>query len=251
MDNVSLGLFSRKGRIIAPSVPELEGDVARFIDINIPICVKSHQSLLGYPISLKSPSSKVQILESKILINTDFPVEARPGSRIERVSQFSVSVPVRLGLLHNLLVEIVKDRQLHPGFLDMDFLSRQAVPIQLRVFNESYLVFTLIDSDSITRIESPFRFNMVMDSPLNHPPRFEVPDQFSLRKGVLFRFTVSAVDPDGDVVAFSSNNPLFSINQDGLIEFTPQYSGKFFISIRAEDSKGAGSEHSAIFEVRE
>lgn len=165
IDGIALGVFAHRGKITAPSRSELEVGLASYIDARLPACLKKYEAEIALSFSYKTSKSQVTITNSQIAINTDFPVEVRSGGTTESVRVFSHMLPVRLGLLRDLAEEIVQDRQSHLGYWDLTFLSELKVPVEMRVYNETYIVFSLLDNESITRIETPYVFNMALDSP--------------------------------------------------------------------------------------
>lgn len=249
MDNVSLGVFAHRARIVAPNIAQLEADLGDYIDLKLPSCVIEGQRGIEYNLTFKQTKSKVQITPTKIAVTTDFPVTATIGGRVETVHEFSTVIDVRIGMLRGIAEAILADRQSHIGYWDVTYLSDLAVPVEMRVLNETYVVFTLLDNESVTRIEKPYLYNVALDSPPNEPPQMMLPEKFTLRVGQRFQFKVSAVDPEGDPIRIFAPNEHFIVGPDGRIDFTPRMVGNFEVQFEAHDDKEAFSIGDTKFEV--
>lgn len=249
MDNLTLAPFSHRAKIVAPSVGQLEIDLGNHIDSKLPRCVIDGQRGIGQNLTFKTTKSTVRITPTQLTVTTDFPVTSTAGGRTETVHEFSSVIPVRIGMLRKIAEDILADRLAHVGYWDVTFLSGLAVPVEMRALNETYVVFTLLDNESYTRIEAPYVYNVVLDSPPNEPPRMALPEKFTLKVGQRFQYKVNAIDDEWDKIYFFAPNQLFRMSSEGEIDFTPMNPGATLVKIEAYDDKEAGSAKTALFEV--
>ncbi len=249
MDDISLGPFAHRSKIVAPGIGQLENDLVRHIDSKLPHCVIDGQRGIGQNLTFKTTRSTVRITPTQVAVTTDFPVTSTAGGRTETVHKFSSVIPVRIGMLRKIAEDILADRVSHIGFWDVTFLSGLAVPVEMRTLNETYVVFSLLDNESYTRIEAPYVYNVALDSPPNEAPRMMLPEKFSLKVGQRFQYKASAIDNDEDQIIFFAPNPLFRMSSEGVIDFVPMNPGVTPVKIEAYDDKGAGSAKTVRFEV--
>lgn len=81
---------------------------------------------------------------------------------------------------------------------------------------------------------------------VNHPPVLTIPPTVSVREGEALAIPVSASDPDGDILSFTTSvlpaNTIF-IPSTGTIAMTPDYtqSGSYSVTVSADDGTASAS----------
>lgn len=94
-DNLCADCRLSTGKI--PSLPEIEKQIAKFVDRNINECLGDMKQFkeMGYSINKEEPKTKVKILQGRVVVQTEYPIEASFNeTATSRLENFGVDLQV-------------------------------------------------------------------------------------------------------------------------------------------------------------
>lgn len=119
--NVTLVLKDGQNKLL--SIPEIERQMAEYMKINLPKCVKNFNDFKDYTVEQGEISSHVKINDDSYDMKVTYPLSIRIGSSQIKVTDFDpVTVPIRLKHIHQIVQEITGKSVAHPENLEIMYL---------------------------------------------------------------------------------------------------------------------------------
>ena len=241
---IAYGLYNNQNNL--PSLGVMESELENYIDNALPSCI--NVSVFPYlKFEYENSSSDVSILTNEVFINVRFPISIIQGEATTNIDSFNIQVPIRLGYIHSILKSIIGKTLLENNWIDLAYLSRFDVKIDVLPNDENSIVYSVQDYKSV----KPYVFLSAFYFKPNQAPVINIENKIELPDGELFLKRVNVTDPEADSFECSEDTALFDITYDCIILFTPEIPGDYNVTISALDARGNRAYKSAIFEVGE
>ena len=109
-------------------------------------------------------------------------------------------------------------------------------------YHTNTIIYSINDQSSVID-ETPFTFMFAIKSgEMNSPPELEFIENKVVRKGSNFTFQLIGFDIDDDVLKYSVEPEMFSINKKGFVEGVLEQTGTFYLRFIVEDPQGLKDE---------
>jgi hypothetical protein len=247
-DYTIVGYGYYEGANTLPSIQEMQTQISRYIDNALPLCT-NFSIFKEFGVKAGKVNTKTTILENEITIEVYYPLTTVQEHASGKIDTFLLTLPVRLGHIHKVANEIVNKEIGDPEWIDLTFLSGFDTSVSIVPYDETTFIHSI--TDNVSKLTEPYVFLFANKFVVNQPPRIDMPDTLTLRDGVVFTYKVNVTDPDDDYITFSDDTAMFDILDNGLIVFTPEVTGNFNVTIRAEDDHNNYDEKTVLFMIEE
>ncbi len=215
------------------SLDDMEVQLNGYIDESLNSCLDDFivfQKQGMWVIPQDPPKVETTISINEIKINLHYPLQAELGGSKTELDTFSASIPLRLGFLVQNAEKISEDS---PASLDL-FVS--TFP-----FDRETTIFSINDPNSVID-NAPLTFMFAVQKKSNSPPKLTYVPNVVLNSGAVWTYQLEAVDPDQDLLVFSSNSAKVPVSADGLIDVTLTEKETFFVKFKIKDTAGLEDE---------
>jgi len=237
--DVAYGYYN--GNMTLAGREEMEREIAGYVDAALLQCVGNFSDFPGKDISFELPDTEAEIAEQKIMLRTDFPVEI--DGRIVR--KFSTEVPIALGRIHDVAVDVIENIETDPGWIDLSYLSRfEGVKVNMVPHSEDTLLYFLLD-------DRDYLFIFASKFQLNRDPVLNMADEFELPDGEPWLYKAECVDPDNDPVVVEDDTAMLETLEDGSILSTPEIPGEYNVTFTCSDDHYNRAEKTVLIRVLE
>ncbi|HME87574.1 MAG TPA: Ig-like domain-containing protein [Candidatus Nanoarchaeia archaeon] len=236
--------YYNKGTNSIPTLAALENQLADHIEASLPICTDRFKQF-PHEITEGEIRATVKILDQRILVKAFYPVTVKLLDGTEETAEnFALDIPIRMGHIYDVAKSVVERQVADPEKLDLAYLSSFDVAVDVLPYDGSTNILAITDArSSVENVR--YQFFFANNYAFNSDPSIDFTPDFVLKTGIRFNHTITAVDPDDDLITFTDDSQLFDISPDGRITFTPVASGVVTVIITANDGKG-GTDSEAI-----
>src|SRR3989344_2537062 len=229
--SIAYGIYQRQNTL--PAISSMERELKTYLDKSLPSCLNS--SAFPYlKFESGNASTQVEILENEVIVKADYPISILQGETAFTINEISVKVPARLGYIHSILRGIISRTLLEPNWIDLSYLSRFDLKIDVLPHDNNSIVYSIQDYKGA----KPYVFLSALDTMQNFAPVINEEDKIELLDGQLFLKKLDITDPEGDNVECYDDTALFDITNDCVILFTPEIPGYYDVRISAADAAG-------------
>ena len=237
---ISTAIWYYEGYISFPSDERIAGEIANYLNQNIPTCAAQTLGQEGYDTNVE-PATIISFTKESVSAQVSYPMQRGGVNTNTEFADFKVDVNVPLKAYVDQAREIIYVILQDPGYVDLTYLSELNYHTQMFDFPDGNRLF-IIDDESSNIKQEPFKLRFgtrIVDLGKNYPPVLElIPDQ-TVKVGTPFRYTIAATDLEEESIAFSSISYLFDISPStGEIAFTPREVGTFSSMIQVSDPQG-------------
>jgi len=238
-DYSTVAYYYNNGEVTVPTKEKIETEISYFIDNTINLCLKNLSVFeeQGYLVSMGNIIAYTLIRENDVVIKLDLPITIEKAGKLTRVNDYSETVPIRLGHVHDIATLITQKTFEEPEFVDMTFISSFDVKVDILPQEKGKFVYSIIDSKSAIENES-YIFLFAVSVVINQPPVLNIPDTIELAEGEPKAIQLTATDPEGDLLSFSDDSALFDITPQGAVLVYPEIPGEYDITITVDDRHG-------------
>ncbi len=233
-------------------VEEMEKQLNLFIEENLPPCLGDFASFAEKGITVeKKGGIKVdsKATPANVLVSLKYPLEATFGEDRIEISTFSQRIPLPLGSVVDEAENIIEKHQEQPARLELSPSHHENYFITVFPFDRGTFIYSISDEGSVID-GAPFTFIFaVRDDQINSPPELGQIPNMVVNQGSRFTYQLSARDPEDDSLIFSSDSPLFTVDQNGWIDAEISGAGTYQINFAVEDVHGQKDEQSVRFVV--
>ncbi len=150
------------------SKDEMEKEISSYLMQNIGKCANlSVFREQGYEIDASEPSAETILTNSSVAVNIYYPVSiGYLGSRI-KISDFTASIPVRLGYIRDVVEEIVNETVIEPDWVSVNTLTKHDLSITIKPRHPALVYFVRDDKSALDENENYlFIFATKYDMPI-------------------------------------------------------------------------------------
>lgn len=228
------------------SVEKMEEQLDLYIEENLEYCLDDFYIFAeqGLIITSKRLKSESIISLDQVLLNLDYEIEIVKGEDVLTIDTFSSTVPLQVGKVVEEAKTIIKDHE-------------QVTSVQSKYFKTTFpfdrftTIYSLSDENSVID-GAPFTFMFaVKDNEINTAPRLDFIPNIVVRKGSLFTYQLRADDAEDDILTYSVEPALFTIQENGLVNELMLQTGKFNVIITVIDIHGLKDEQEMRLIVNE
>ncbi len=236
--------------ITLPSTAFMESDLSEYVKNNIDSCIDNFNPFRqqGYDVFAGMPVVSTQVLDSAVVVSLTYPIKLSKAESIVTLSDFILTVPVRLGHIHSVVSSILQETKKNPDRISASSLLKYDVNITIIPIDSSSILYYVTDVKSEADNKA-YTFLFAVKYKLNNPPEILMPDKLNLVDSAAVNIKLNVFDADGDVMAYSDDTAMFDVSRDGLISFTPEVVGVFNVTFIVEDSHGASASKTIEFNV--
>ena len=232
--NIAYAFYDDKHTLISRS--SMTEQINSFIKQVLPYCLDNFSSFPGQvDYSYSDIKTTTIISDESVSVDLTFPIKVMDTN----INEFSAIVPIKLGYIHNSLLDIVAQLETDPDFLDLTYLASLDVKASVVPYDGNNLIYSF-EQDDFTFLASVYLIP-------NTAPEIFIEDTYTIPEHELFTLQIEYTDETN--VTFTDDNALFDITKDGLIEFIPEIPGTYLVTIRAEDEQGESTEKQITFIV--
>lgn len=240
---IAYGVYQKQNTL--PSLITMEKELKSYLDKTIPSCLNS--SAFPYlKFESGNASTEVKILANEVSVKAKYPISIIQGATIAKIDEFNVQVPVRLGYIHSILTKVIKRSLLEPNWVDLSYLSKFDLKIDVLPYGNYSLVYSVQDYKSAKTYIFLSAFNLTE----NKAPAINEENKIVMRDGEFFFKKLNVTDPENDYVECSDDTALFDISYDCIVALTPEIPGTYNTTISAIDNFGNRADKIIIFEVK-
>jgi len=142
-----------------PSKKVIEEEIGYYLEKKASTCADT-ADISGFEIQGKGGAvADVDISEEEIYATITYPLTINKGSSIYTLGSFSTDISVNLGKIYIVADEIVNKEIEDPENINLDYLKEQRYDIDVAMYSEDTIIYSITDSDSkINNISYMFRF---------------------------------------------------------------------------------------------
>ena len=117
------------------SKEELEKQLSLYVENELFFCIRNFVVFedQGFEIGQKEVKATTKVAKNKVFFNVNFPVEIKKGETAKSVEKFSVEVPSRLGIIYDVVGELLEEQREDPGSICVSCITRLAIENDLRI----------------------------------------------------------------------------------------------------------------------
>jgi len=246
----SIGYGFKNKASTLPSIDKMQEQLSEYLKNALPLCINGFEIFRKQGILIEEGELSVEtrIFKDDVMFLVSYPLKVVRDEREIMMQNFLAKIPVRLGHNHAVARQIIEKSQ--KRFVLNELLIPD-MKINLLPSSRDTLVIAMLDEKTVIGNRT-FLFMFAYELDENRKPSFEIIHNPVFETGKEISFKITATDPDGDALRYSSNSALFSPNPDtGEIITTAPAPGIYDVSFFADDGKGGIAEKSVIFRIVE
>jgi len=139
------------------SKEEMGEQLSFYIDGLLDSCLNNFTDFQGYDFSFGDINTSTLIREEDVVFTVYYPINIESKESTTEISEFSVTLPVRLGHVREIAYSIVERQVQDPGWVDITYMSDFDVNVTIYPYNKTTLVYGIIDDKSLVYNE-PYEF---------------------------------------------------------------------------------------------
>lgn len=230
-----------KTSYLLPSKARMEEEIEAYLPVVFYDCID--QSLTtDFTLTAANISTDVTIQDDQVMVDIVNPLHIAKGDSLYETDRFTYTVDIPLGSIHSAISGYLRLLTENPGRLNFGYFERLGIDASIDPHNETDYLLNIYADDMV--------FATALKLSINHPPHFELEDQYVIADGETFTMSITYDDPDGDTVTFNDDTSLFDIASDGRISFLAESPGEYPTSITAVDDKGGRTRKTTVFIVQ-
>lgn len=132
-----------------PSLTALENQIATYVETTLPACTDRFKQF-SFTVDEKPIRATVRITEQAVLVKAFYPLTIKFPGREEKIENFVITVPVRLGHIYDVAQQVIQHQIKNPDLLDLTFMSSFDVSVNAIPFDGTTTVFGVSDRQSKT-----------------------------------------------------------------------------------------------------
>lgn len=223
-----------------------------YIEDQVEDCIDKLSSFrhLG-SLAVQPGKADVIINDESVVVTLHMPVTITTPSYSHTLSDFSASVPVRLGHILDIANSIADSSSLHPNWIQASYLDGLDVDTKALPFHDQEVLYQIEDPKSLVK-GRPFVFQFAVKLYNNSAPELLPMPNIQVRVGQTFQQAIAAIDFDEEELTYFLDSDIGTLDAGtGLLEISPQASqiGKHLAVIHARDSFGLEATSPFIIEV--
>jgi hypothetical protein len=232
--NISYGYYL--GKNVLPNKENLSLDISEFVTESMDQCI-NFSRLPQYKFEDREKIVTTKIIEDEVIVEMLYPFKAYLSDDEKQYSKFIYTSKVRLGYIHDIANEIIKNSIDNAGYIDITFLSGLELNVSFFPVADDVIIYSIVDNASLLGKES-YLFLFANKYYINAKPSIIIPPKFIIFDGDDFSYDVEVQDQDDTEFVFYDDTALFDITPEGRIEFTAHIPGTYDVVITAEDKQG-------------
>ena len=257
---------------IMPSKENVEKELSEAVKKDVDSCIDlSVFKSQGFNIAEKEKSASTKILDDKVVVTLDYSLSVEKDNTNYIKSKFLYEVPVRLGHLYNIAMELTNKIVKEPYYSDLTFLLGQDLDISIINSDACNKIYLIADTSKkpglsnfiylfASEIDQKYCDSEIKNTALselkdfkNRPPVITLPDYLAAEAGKNFFSKIEAFDPENDKIFFLDDSDMFQIHPLlGTINFTPSQSqiGLHKINVTVVDINGLYDSQTFYLEIK-
>ena len=146
-----------KGENKVPEKQEMEEQLSIYVKEMLDSCLNNFTAFEAYDFSYGEINVNSFLGEKDVLFDVNYPIKIKSGDTVHEISEFSIKIPVRLNYIRKMADSIVENQLNDPGWVDITYMSDFGVNFTIFPYNETVLVYGIIDNESLVYNE-PYLF---------------------------------------------------------------------------------------------
>jgi len=217
---------------------EIEAQLSRYLESHLNNCLQDFQPFSTENLDIKSepPAIQTDINTEFVLFKLTLPLTVIKDKEEASLKEFSREVPLRLGLALKNVEDINEKHRYLYGWNPLLF-TPYAHFVTILPFSEGITFLSLYDPQPYKEQHLVF-LTAIDHSGKNRPPKMGVNPDRVLAQGISFSTNINAEDPDQDALRFTTDNPSINIDEGGMMNFTPNVAGTFYVNVTVTDPLG-------------
>jgi hypothetical protein len=144
-------LYDRESNV--PTRKQIQSELNLYVNANLRYCLGGFESYknMGYKVETGLINTDSIISIDDIQIKVSYPITLKQGDKQEKIDEFSVTIPVRLGYLNDLSREIIDAVVKDPSKIDMTMLGEFDVDVSIIPYSEDTIIYSFYDEKSNIR----------------------------------------------------------------------------------------------------
>ena len=161
-NNIAYYLDERK---LIPPLSAIENSISSYVNENLDLCIKNFSDLKGFKFKTKKVSTRTSIKDKAVILNVNYPVEVIRAKSEYQLSEFKLSIPVRLGIIYNVSSNIIDEQLKDKNNICLTCLvnigNGNDLKINLANYENDTIIFTILDEKSKLN-NQPYGFNFAV-----------------------------------------------------------------------------------------
>jgi len=212
-------------------ISSIEADISRYVDDAVKECTNNFNVFAerGITVYDEEVSATSVISENGVLVVINYPLRVQVGGTTRNYEQFKVDVLSNLKNAYDIVNEIADKTIEEPDYIDLTYLTSLG-DIEILPESDDEIVYSVNFED--------YSFLAAVKFKVNQAPVIEELFPIQLTDGVAYSAELSVTDPEGDQFECSDDTAMFDISSDCKINFIPEVTGEYNVTITAEDVNG-------------
>lgn len=148
--NLKVPYYIYNGENYVPSMDEIERELSFFINEEMSFCILNFKDFRDeFNISHELNGVVVDVLNEAVIFRLDYPIYLIKEDEGFEFNEFEVSVPVRLGVIYDVVLEIVSEQEAHLDSICLsclhDLEMENELDIEMIDYGEGVALFTIVD----------------------------------------------------------------------------------------------------------
>ncbi len=150
IDNIAYYFYEKENYM--PSKEKIEDELSDYINSMLFFCTKNFEDFNDYEVNQREIATKTIIEDEKIVFNIDYQLSIKKDKASYLIEGFELEVPVRLGVIHKVANEIMKEQMEEKDAICISCIGELAEEndlfVDLRDYENDSIIFYIIDRNS-------------------------------------------------------------------------------------------------------
>ncbi len=181
--------------------------------------------------------TKTTIGNNFVLVALELPLKVIKGTETIRIDAFSQRFSLPFGSMVEE-AENIAEQHVAAGSINTAVLAASGFFVSAFPFDQATTIYSM-SQRNLPEGEMPLAFMFaIRDFSVNTPPRIQYVAPLAIRQGEPLAVEFSAEDDENNRLVFSSDSSEFPVTEEGLLEVTAPFPGKYGLTITVEDEEG-------------
>ena len=145
-------IYYSEGKNYMPAKKNIEDEISDFVSKKLFFCARNFADFPDYKIKQSEIKTETSILDNKVILNIEYPLEITKGEKTNYLSNFeNIEIPARLGIIYNAVYNLTQE-QLTSNAICLnclsDIVSINDLYVDMIDYDDETMLFIFRDENS-------------------------------------------------------------------------------------------------------
>ncbi|MBD3313576.1 hypothetical protein GF345_03975 [Candidatus Woesearchaeota archaeon] len=126
MEGLGIPYYHYLGAQRIPEIEEVELELSRYIQDNLPLCVGNFSDFPGFELEAGYPKAESDIIDGEIFVSVNYPVSARKDKSLFKLNSFSRRINLDLRKEYDAMRKIMDEQNIRKPYIPVGFITQTA-----------------------------------------------------------------------------------------------------------------------------